>query len=53
MLLVRALRDYTSPSVLGASFVALLTPLVLLGLPLDLAEHTFGMLSKPLKRANR
>lgn len=32
MLLVRALRDYMSPSVLGASFVALVVPLVLLGL---------------------
>lgn len=31
MLLVRAIRDYLSPSVLGASFVSLLVPMVLLG----------------------
>jgi len=45
MLLVRAIRDYLSPSILGASFVSLLVPLALLGLAVGLGgSHLWDLL---------
>ena len=45
MLLVRAIRDYLSLSILGASFVSLLVPLVLLGFAVGLGgSHLWDLL---------